>query len=364
MSSPKIISGADPSAKFLAQLTRGGTILTEGLRALGCDLPVEPEALGKLWEDTRPGRRAVNAAGKRSCAPKREARELTPKQERDAAVERRRDRQYREKFEKRAQGWTRAPDEKGRIYRNVEDDLWRTCKELRSNTSGAAWRYHAGKVRNKAALGATWRAAFGPYADSPEHTRRGFADDRARALLTLGYALTVLAKHPSRSGSGEKIVKGIPVECLQWLLAYPDGSNRPHRNTLTGRHRGPDSRPDGGDLGYLRALEQAGLIVSARQWYHDPADWELGPERDVVIRGVACKVAFPMNRYWVVGQTPPRYGNRREDVIALIREGWEALQALPRRWRPKRPGRPGPRAPVHGETAENTVHSPTGPPLD
>ncbi len=217
----------------------------------------------------------------------------------------------------------------------------------------------------EAAVGAIWRAAFEPYdADDPGITRRNFSDDRARCLLALGYSLAALAKHTSRKGPWGKVVRGIPLTAFQWLLSYPDGSRAPFRTTLTGRHRGPDSRSEGGQLGYLRTLEQSGLIARSQQWYPDAAAWELGPERTVLIRGVLTQVAFQMNRYWLVTDTPPRSGEHRDHVIELIRQGWECLDALPKRWRPKRPGRPGPRTPVHGETGEISVYSTAGPPPD
>ena len=315
--------------RFLAKFTRekyAGASATEEERArrilnLGLGVPDE-DALNGAWNtgtgQTRRERRAVRAAEGRSV--RTEAAPRTAVERAKLAAERAGDRRYREGLDKRSRDWDGMRyDAQGKAWRAVPAEIWIACKDLGSCTSGQAWRYHAARVKNKAYLGAVRRAALLPYDDGTGRTRRGWGDEAARRVALLGIALYHLAAHTERKGAFSRVVRGIPVAALQELCAYPDGSKVPHRSTLTGHHRGVDSRAEAGELGYLRMLEWAGAI-SAQQWYPDAADWEVGRE------------GYQINRYWLLGDPPPN-GPRRVELIELVRDGWRALTEHAQRWR-------------------------------
>lgn len=329
------IAQTTPADRFLAKFTRGGGFngaaesdadRQQIVSNLGLEVPDE-DALTAAWAQSgnRRAKRAVAAAGRRSARPSATPPAAANAAER-ASLEKERagDRRYREKLEGRAKEWSKQPgirkDTRGKQWRDCPQQVWVQSKDIVSCTSGKAWRYHAARCRNKTYLGALRRAAFLPYDDGTGACRRSFADEAARRILALGLALYSFATQTSRRGPWGMIVRGIPVALLQNLLAYPDGSRVPHRNTLTGHHRGVHSRLEAGELGLLRALEACGAIARTQQWYPNAAPWEVGRE------------GYQLNRYWLVSD-PPSKGEKRAELIELNREGWRSLFESVVRWR-------------------------------
>ena len=312
-------------------------------------------AIGELASANRRARRAVRAQDRRDAAAKatppppapsgKAHRERERAERARAKLERASDRRYREGLERRSVDWAEPPtkrDSKGREWRTIPQRIWTMCKDIVSDTSGKAWRYWARQVRNKTALGAIRRAALLPSADG-RTTRRSWADETARRMAALGLALVHLAKHTSRKGPFCLIVRGVSLTALCWLLGYPVSSTIkgdvaraaaakvPHYNTLIGRHRGTSSDRERGTLGYLRCLEETGLIAQTQQAYTDPAPWE---QSDVIVRPGMQPRRFNMNRYWVVGDaSTTRNAKRKPELIELNQEGWRSLDERPRRHR-------------------------------
>jgi hypothetical protein len=298
--------------------------------------------------DNRRQRRFVRAVDRRSAREPVTPPDSTQLAAR-AARERTEDRRYRERLARRSADWCEAPaskrvktDRQGRVWRLVPQSVWVMCKDVVSDTSGRAWRYWARQIRNKAALGAIRRAALLPI-DGGSRTRRNWSDECARRIAALGLSLVSLAKHTDRKGPWCLIVKGIPVACLRWLLAYPvsrsivgeaqreAAAKLPHWNTLIGRHRGYASDRERGTLGYLRCLEEAGLIAQTQQAYPNPAPWE---QSDVICRPGMPARRFNMNRYWITSDaSSTRHRTRKPELVELNREGWESLDEHPRRCR-------------------------------
>lgn len=350
-------------ARFLAQLGAGARdVLRDRHAAAGITLPDDSELaaaveareaaeLAKLADsapDNRRNRRAVRAVERRSAREPLAAPDTLALKAK-AARERSEDRRYREKLARRAADWVGPPvskrvktDRKGREWRLIPQAVWNMAKDVVSDTSGRAWRYWARQVRNKAALGAIRRAALLPIDGSNGQTRRNWSDECARRIAALGLALVALAKHTARKGPWSLIVRGIPVAALRWLLGYPvsqavrgeaqreAAAKLPHWNTLIGRHRGRDSDRERGTLGYLRCLEESGLI-STQQAYTDPAPWE---QSDVIVRPGMPGRRFNMNRYWLTADGhSTRNRERKPELIELNREGWASLDEHPRRHR-------------------------------
>lgn len=297
--------------------------------------------------DNRRQRRAVRAVERRSDREPVSPPDTLVLKAR-AARERSEDRKHREKLARASADWVGPPvskrvktDRKGREWRLIPQSVWVMCKDIVSDTSGRAWRYWARQTRNKAALGAIRRAALLPTADGVP--RRSFADECTRRIAALGLALVNLAKHTSRKGPFCMIVRGIPVAALRWLLGYPvsqavrgeaereAAARLPHYNTLIGRHRGTGSDRERGTLGYLRCLEETGLIALTQQAYTDPAPWE---QSEIVFRAGMQPRRFNMNRYWITGDaSSTRNKVRKPELVELNREGWASLDEHPVRHR-------------------------------
>lgn len=341
----------DPSAKFIAEFTRGGQRADKlaQFTSAGLDVPT-PQELDAIWRESH-GQHAtpapVNRREKRAqaCAD-RKADPITP----PTLEERTKARRYLEKLERRAADWEAKPEASDEIpfWRRVEREIWIACKDIMQG-GAAAVKFHFAGVRNKAAIGAMRRAALCPLPSGG--TLRAWSDERARRIAACAYALIKLGKHTARKGPWGRIVRGIPQSVLCLLLAYPDGSRVPSRSALAGHHRGPTSRSERGELGYLPALEAAGFMHS-QQWYPDAQPWELSQTK-FFIAPDGRKVIPQINRYWIVSD-PPMRGPKRAVLIELHREGWLALSEHARGSRSY--------AAVHGDSAENPVYSSVHPP--
>jgi hypothetical protein len=275
---------------------------------------------------SRRARRATASAERRSTeAPPTPRRKLTRAELKRREHERTQDRAYAAALERRSVDWKPTPvkrDESGKEWRTVPREVWRMCQDLVSNTSSAAWRYWARRCSNKPALGAIRRAALLPRANGST-CGRTFGSERARRIAALGLALVQLGVHTARKGPWRHVVRGIPVALMQELLTYPDGTRRPHENTIIGHHRGLGSEHDRGQAGYLRALEATGL-VSSQQWYPEAADWECG--RLLTFKDGKSRRA-QINRYWLIGDPPMKANDPA--LLELEREGWRSLDEHP-----------------------------------
>lgn len=340
----------DAAAKFISQLTRGGSgeVSADRLRQLGLEVPSDDE-LNALWHQ-RPGRVAPAAANRRQNRAQASADRKSDVLDPPAPHELAKTRRYREKLERRSAHWEKKPEPTAELpfWRMVEQDLWIACKDIVAGGAPAV-KFHFSTIRSKSAIGAMRRAALCPLPGGG--TLRSWSSLRARRIAALAYAQIKLAKHTARKGPWGTVVRGIPQEVLLLLLAFPDGTEVPSRSALVGRHRGPESRSERGELGYLRALESAGFLHS-QQWYPDAQAWELSRHR-FFIGADGRKVIPQINRYWIVSD-PPRRGPKRADLIELNREGWLMLSEQARGQRTY--------AAVHGDSAENPVYSSVHPP--
>lgn len=344
-----ILPRSSAADKFLAQLTRGGAD-AEVLHRLGRIDALQgqvPDAatLKAIWDGTGEPTSSRRRARATASVRRRSAREPGEGPKPLTAHERR----YGAKLAKRQADWVRrpeaTPDELH--WRQIPQEVWIACKDLMSCTSGAAVKFHFARQRNKAAIGAMRRAALLPQQDGS--TLRTWSSEPARRIAALAYAMLALGKHSARKGPWGPLVRGIPLSAFRALLAYSDGTRVPSWTALTGHHRGPLSRFEHGELGYLPMLRGAGFLHS-QQWYPDAAPWETGRKwfRGSDGRVVKCQI----NRYWLVTQ-PPRRGPKRADLIELVREGWAALSEHPKGLRSL--------TAVYGKTAENRGPS-IGPP--
>lgn len=192
-----------------------------------------------------------------------------------------------------------------------------------ADATGAALRAHMRREPNQVALGAARRAALG----CDEHDRderRTWASEAARRTMTLALVeLRLAAPDRMRGGWTGGVVRGIPQGALAALLTPPGtGAAAPHRNTLTGRHRGARSDRRRGEVGYQLALELAGFCFSRqpRITERDVRPYEVGP------RGYSFK------RYWIVSPSPSCATSEpmRALLIALHRAGRLAVMGRPR----------------------------------
>jgi hypothetical protein len=351
MSEP-IITRPDPSAKFLAKFTRGGAgeYSVERLRAAGCDPSIIPSdaELSALWEHERRAKVAPHAANrrqKRAEAAADRANLAAQPTEPPTPEQRAETRRYREKLERRAATWDPKPEatEDFPFWRQVEREVWIGAKDIMQGGAPAV-KFHFAGIRNKAAIGAMRRAALCPLPNGG--TLRSWNDERARRIAVIAFVMLKLGKHHVRQGAWDQQVRGIPQIALCLLLAYPDGSRVPSRSALAGHHRGPSSRSDRGELGYLPALAAAGFLYR-QQWYKDAQPWELSRTK-FFIAPDGRKVIPQINRYTIVSD-PPKRGTKRAELIELHREGWLCLSERARGSRTY--------SAVHEDSAENPVYS-------
>jgi hypothetical protein len=186
-------------------------------------------------------------------------------------------------------------------------------RSLTGDASGTAIRIRMRQCRNKVAVGAIRAAALVPQSDGT--TRYTWADERARRIAALGFALLDLAVPTVRKGRWDAIVRGIPQGAFCMLLASPwEPSRRPSRSALVGRHWAGGRLQDG-QVGYLRALHEAGFCYAqqlpAAQVEPFEKCWESG---------------YSSNRYWIVSGAPssPLSDAARHALIELHQAGLDA----------------------------------------
>lgn len=216
-----------------------------------------------------------------------------------------RDVRYERRFARRMAEW--GAEEPTGGWRGIGRDVWVMAWDCEADSTGHALRYWMRRERNKVALGAARAAAL---ADG-----RTWHDPVARRIMALSLVQLRLAEPtPNRKGrfSGG-IVRGVPLGAFAAMLAPPGASARiPHRNTISGRHRGAGSVSRRGQMGYLDELIDAGFCYSQQL----PAD-EVEPFERAGWSGHAC------NRYWLLSPNPSSVQDQaeREGLIALHRAG-------------------------------------------
>ena len=124
-----------------------------------------------------------------------------------------------------------------------------------------------------------WRAAVQALAGvRPDGSMRDFSSLSARSMLTCGIILWLLSRPDPSGGPGfngvwGRVIKGLPYGAFAELLAtYEQLGDRlarrvPHVNTVWGTHR-VGGRYDRGEVGYLAAFRQAGLIKTKQPPWH------------------------------------------------------------------------------------------------
>lgn len=166
--------------------------------------------------------------------------------------------------------------------------VWLMCAQVIADRSGRAARLYLSRLHNRPAAGAILRASISPIAGAE---RRSWSDLRTRRIAALGLALVHLAAPTRRRDQwGGGIVKGLARKALCALLRDPldrRPSATPSVEALVGVHR-PGAAPDGGQVGYLRALVSAGLTYRQQLPASEVGRDELGPS------------GWALNRYWIV----------------------------------------------------------------
>ena len=166
--------------------------------------------------------------------------------------------------------------------------VWLMCAQVIADRSGRAARLYLSRLRNRPAAGSILRASIAP--ELGAH-RRSWSDLRTRRIAALGLALVHLAAPTRRRDQwGGGIVRGIARGALCALLRDPldrRPSSTPSVSALVGVHRA-DAAPEGGQVGYLRALAAAGLTYRQQLPAHEVGRDELGPS------------GWALNRYWIV----------------------------------------------------------------
>ncbi len=230
----------------------------------------------------------------------------------DLAAERARRRRERDtRYERRfARLMTElGVDEPEGGWRSVPRDVWVMAWDCVGDGTGHALRHWMRRERNKVAVGAARVAAL---ADG----QRTWADQTARRIMTCALVQLRMSEPTKRRGRWSELVRGIPVGAFAAMLTPPSARGRvPHRNTLSGRHRGAGSAARRGQNGYFRELELAGFMYAQQL----PADQVEAFER-CGTSGHAC------NRYWLLSPNPSSVDDQaeRERLIELHRAGQRA----------------------------------------
>jgi hypothetical protein len=201
----------------------------------------------------------------------------------------------------------------GGLPRLIPKDTFVASRLRMGDLSGFAIRAAFRRCRNKVAIGAIRNAALVP--DEHGRARYTWADERARAVATLGLALLELSIPTARVGTWGAIVRGIPRGALCALLSTPWEPDKPKSvSALVGTHR-PDGSLQNGNIGYLRALIEAGFCYRQQL-----------PAADVKRFEKCWPSGYPSNRYWIVGDTPtsPLSDETKRRLLALHAFGREA----------------------------------------
>ena len=257
---------------------------------------------------TRLERRTADALQRRA-APRKAASDRKAQQWQE---------RFRERYVREHPGQTPPPC--------VPRHVWLTCACLLVDGSGKYARAVLRQMRNKVFAGAVREAALAPLPGDAGY-RYDWTDRRARYVLAIAYAIHACSYTTHRRGwSG--LCRGLSRHALLTIVRDPFRASRepwcelcesrhPSFSALSGTHR-VDATLDTGQIGWLRALEEAGAI--SVQQFKAPdqikalcAPWEIGE------RG------YPVNWYWLPSAVP--VGLSATDLAiatALHDRGWDA----------------------------------------
>jgi len=227
-------------------------------------------------------------------------------------VRRKADARYQARFAQRSAQWGAEVPTGG--FRCIPREVWLMGWHCASDATGQALRYWMEREPNKVAVGAARAAALGElYPGGP--TTRSWADPTARSMMTFSLGLLRLAVPTARKGRWGAVVRGVGLGALARLLVPPGcGARVPHRNRLSGRHRGAGSAPGRGQLGYLQELARTGFLYSQQLPAGEVDRFEVGSS------------GYANNRYWLVAPASmaPLDDATRALLIALHRAGQRA----------------------------------------
>jgi len=274
----------------------------------------EPERVGPAPTPaprSRARRRQAQALAPRSAPPE-------PSKARAARARRNADHvsRHRQKFLRRHGGDDAPP--------TIPRELWIQVQLMAADKRTT--EYYLSECPNLALVGAIRNGARAPLGDGT--TRYTFADRRARVIAALGLAIWQLGRD-TRHLEFSRLTRGVNRCALALLVRDPHGGDphckacgntHPSFSALTGVHRDGGTLSNG-QIGWLRALEQAGAIQ--RYQLRHPAAiarccqaWELGE------RG------YPCAWYWSLGMLhhPDEFTDAELARFAALRE--LALQLL------------------------------------
>lgn len=231
-------------------------------------------------------------------------------------------------------------DDAGRDLEHIPRIVWERSWQQVSDRTGRAIREGFRREGNTRAKAVIAKAAL--CIGDDQLARYSWADMRARRIAALGLALLALAKRTRRRDCwGGGIVKGISRGALAALLrdvheprAIVDGNGRRRRSkgtpaitTLAGTHR-TDGTPQNGQVGYLRALQAAGLFYRQQlpEGVGEPCEFAHGG-------------THPTNRYWLASavKTAERFkawAERFLELSAAVAGAWEHELGI---WAPRVP---------------------------
>jgi hypothetical protein len=198
-----------------------------------------------------------------------------------------------------------------------------------ADVSGRTLLYYLRRMRSRIAIACARRAARGVARDG--FARNAWSDDRCRRIGTLAVVLDALSSVTRRAGKFRKLVTRMPETMLLAMIADPWTRKRPSRSALGGRHRA-DGSIDNGQLGYLRALCEAGFMYRQRLPEGDAKllPGELGRVHHIAQPdGSVVERRFAMTRYWLVDDAIEKLtGEEREAMMAVHREGCDVAEGL------------------------------------
>jgi hypothetical protein len=259
-------------------------------------------------ELTREQRRTAAAVGRRREAPRAHGDRKSDEWEK----------RFRERYEREHPGQSPPPC----IPRHV----WLTCMCLLLDGSGKFAKAVLRKISNKVFVGAVRDAALAPL-PGDAGDRYDWSDKRARYVLAIGYAIHSMAYQTNRRGwSG--LCRGLGRHALLTLVRDPFRATRepwcetcqhrhPSVSALSGTHRA-DGSLETGQIGWLRALEEAGAI--SRQQFKAPDTiaamchpWEIGD------------AGYPINWYWLPSAVPVGLSATELALAQRLHDrGWDA----------------------------------------
>jgi hypothetical protein len=200
---------------------------------------------------------------------------------------------------------------KGEPPRFIPSKVWTMASDILADQTGKASIKYLSGCSNRTAVNAIRKAAQ-PIDESTGEVLRNLSNERSRRIVALGLSMLALGNSTRRKGPWKLLVRGIPQGAFTALLRNPYTGERPGISAINGIHSADDSL-DGGQLGYLRALERAGFCYSQQL----PIT-EVGPNE--------AYGTHALNRYWIVG--PFAFASKPDEITMAEMVLLEAAQEL------------------------------------